>query len=156
MVARVFTVDRLADLTNRELDEVCGTVTVARGLAYAKQGRVVELELSDDGTKATGWVGGSNGQTYTTNVSLTSVATPGVGRLELRRWASSCSCPVGGDCKHAVAVAAASRERQPAGPRRVGDPQSVGRGCRVVDDGMGMSGARHTVGCSGIRLAAAW
>ena len=51
MVARVFTVDRLADLTNRELDEVCGTVTVARGLAYAKQGRVVELELSDDGTR---------------------------------------------------------------------------------------------------------
>ena len=55
---RVFTVDRLADLTNRELDEVCGTVTVARGLAYAKQGRVVELDLSDDGTKATGWVSG--------------------------------------------------------------------------------------------------
>ena len=40
--------DRLADLTNRELDEVCGTVTVARGLAYAKQGRVVELR-DDEG-----------------------------------------------------------------------------------------------------------
>ncbi len=93
MVGRVFTVDRLADLTNRELDEVCGTVTVARGLAYAKQGRVVELELSDDGTDATGWVSGSNGQTYTTAVSLTPVATPSVGRLALRRWASTCSCP---------------------------------------------------------------
>ena len=105
-MGRVFTVDRLADLTNRELDEVCGTVTVARGLAYAKQGRVVELELSDDGTDATGWVSGSNGQTYTTHVSLTPVATPSAGRLELRRWASTCTCPVGGDCKHAVAVAA--------------------------------------------------
>ena len=78
MVPRVFTVDRLADLTNRELDEVCGTVTVARGLAYAKQGRVVELELSDDGTRATGWVGGSNGQTYTTNVSLEEAMEPDV------------------------------------------------------------------------------
>jgi superfamily II DNA or RNA helicase len=120
VVARVFTVDRLADLTNRELDEVCGTVTVARGLAYAKQGRVVELDLSDDGTKATGWVTGSNGQTYTTAVSLTPVATPSVGRLELRRWASTCSCPVGGDCKHAVAVAAEARTRQPLLDHAVG------------------------------------
>ncbi len=120
MVGRVFTVDRLADLTNRELDEVCGTVTVARGLAYAKQGRVVELELSDDGTDATGWVSGSNGQTYTTAVSLTPVATPSAGRLELRRWASTCSCPVGGDCKHAVAVAAEARARQPVVDRAVG------------------------------------
>ena len=120
VVARVFTVDRLADLTNRELDEVCGTVTVARGLAYAKQGRVVELELSDDGTDATGWVSGSNGQTYTTAVSLTPVATPSAGRLELRRWASTCSCPVGGDCKHAVAVRRRGRERQTGGRPAVG------------------------------------
>ena len=112
-MARVFTVDRLADLTNRELDEVCGTVTVARGLAYAKQGRVVELELSEDGTDATGWVSGSNGQTYTTHVALSPVATPSAGRLELRRWSSTCSCPVGADCKHAVAVAADVRARQP-------------------------------------------
>ena len=67
MVARVFTVDRLADLTNRELDEVCGTVTVARGLAYAKQGRVVELELSDAGTEATGC---PSGPTITTRCAL--------------------------------------------------------------------------------------
>ena len=62
MVGRVFTVDRIADLTNKELDEVCGTVTVARGLAYAKHGHVVDLDVSDDGRQATGWVGGSNGQ----------------------------------------------------------------------------------------------
>ena len=119
-MGRVFAVDRLADLTNRELDEVCGTVTVARGLAYAKQGRVVELELSDDGTEATGWVGGSTGQTYTTRVSLTPVATPSVGRLSLRRWESSCTCPVAGDCKHAVAVAAEVRTRQPVLDRATG------------------------------------
>ena len=124
MVARVFTVDRLADLTNRELDEVCGTVVLARGLAYAKQGRVVELELADDGTEATGWVGGSNGQTYTTRVSLSPVATPSAGRLELRRWVSTCTCPVGVDCKHAVAVAVATRERQPVLDRLAGRPSA--------------------------------
>ncbi len=121
-MGRVFPVNRLADLTNRELDEACGTVTVARGLAYAKQGRVVEMELSDDGTDATGWVSGSNGQTYTTHTGLTRVATASVGRLELRRWASSCSCPVGGDCKHAVAVVARVRESQPVLDRAQGRP----------------------------------
>ena len=67
MVGRVFTVDRIADLTNKELDEVCGTVTVARGLAYAKHGHVVDLDaLRRRHGRPPGWVGGSNGQTYTT------------------------------------------------------------------------------------------
>ena len=125
MVARVFTVDRLADLTNRELDEVCGTVTVARGLAYAKQGRVVELEVADDGTDATGWVAGSAGQTYVTRVVLHAVAEPVPGRRPLQRWSSSCSCPVGGDCKHAVAVVATVRDRQPVLDRLAGRPSTA-------------------------------
>ena len=112
-MGRVFTVERLADLTNRDLDEVCGTVTVARGLAYARQGRVAEHEVSDDGSDATGWVAGSAGQTYLTHVSLHPVETPTVGRLRVRRWRSDCTCPVAGDCKHAVAVVATVRERQP-------------------------------------------
>ncbi len=127
MVGRVFAVDRIADLTNRDLDEVCGTVTVARGLAYAKHGHVVDLDLADDGREATGWVGGSSGQTYTTRVSLTPVATPSAGRLTIRRWDSTCSCPVSGDCKHAVAVAAAVRERQPALDRLAGRPDAPPR-----------------------------
>ncbi len=127
MVGRVFTVDRLADLTNRELDEVCGTVTVARGLAYAKRGQVVDLEVSDDGREAWGWVGGNNGQTYTTRVSLTPVATPAAGRLDVTRWDSTCSCPVSGDCKHAVAVTAAVRERQPVLDRAAGRPSAPPR-----------------------------
>ncbi len=88
------TVERLADLTNRELDDVCGTVTVARGLAYAKQGRVADYELSTDGTDATGWVAGSTGQTYLTHVSLHPVSTPSAGRRPVRRWQSDCTCPV--------------------------------------------------------------
>ena len=123
MVGRVFTVDRIADLTNKELDEVCGTVTVARGLAYAKHGHVVDLDVSDDGRQATGWVGGSDGQTYTTRVTLTPVQTPAAGRLDVTRWDSTCTCPVSGDCKHAVAVAATVRERQPVLDRLAGRPR---------------------------------
>ena len=112
-MGRVVTAERLADLTNRELDDVCGTVTVARGLAYARQGRVADYELSTDGTDATGWVAGSAGQTYQTHVSLHPVSTPSAGRRPVRRWQSDCTCPVAGDCKHAVAVVAAVREHQP-------------------------------------------
>ncbi len=109
-MARVLRVARIADLTNRDLDALCGTVTVARGLAYAHQGAVVDVELSDDGLQATGWVGGSRGAVYTTSITLTPLTGPEAGPHQLRRWASHCSCPMAGDCKHCVAVAVEVRE----------------------------------------------
>ncbi len=122
-MGRVFATGLLADLTNRQLDEVCGTVTVARGLAYAKQGRVIDLEVRRAGADATGWVGGSAGQTYETQVSLHPVSTPAAGPTALHRWHSHCTCPMVGDCKHAVAVAATVRERQRApGPEMARPP----------------------------------
>ena len=122
-MARVFAAHRLADLTNADLSEACGTVTVARGLAYWRQRRVHDYELSDDGLDATGWVGGSAGQTYTTRVGLRPHADPAApGRLPLRRWYSQCTCPMAADCKHAVAVAAEVREHQPVLDRIHGAP----------------------------------
>ena len=109
-MARVLRVARIADLTNRDLDALCGTVTVARGLAYAHQGAVVDVELSDDGLQATGWVGGTRGAVYTTSITLTPLTGPEAGPHQLRRWASHCSCPMAGDCKHCVAVAVEVRE----------------------------------------------
>lgn len=113
---RAVAVHRLADLTNRDLGELCGTVTVARGLAYARQHRVVDVEVSLDGLEARGWVGGSEGQTYTTRVDLVPTAATS-GRLPVRSWRSTCTCPVGADCKHTVAVVDAVRERQPVEDR---------------------------------------
>ncbi|MGL5863506.1 MAG: SWIM zinc finger family protein, partial [Phycicoccus sp.] len=115
-MARVLAVDHLADLTNRDLGELCGTVTVARGLAYVRQGRVLDLDLAADGAVATGYVGGSNGETYTTRVALVPAeqAPPrGSPRAPRRRWSAGCSCPVGSDCKHAVAVVATVRDSAP-------------------------------------------
>jgi superfamily II DNA or RNA helicase len=109
-VARVLRVARIADLTNRDLDALCGTVTVARGLAYAHQGAVVDVELSDDGLQATGWVGGSRGPPTRRAITLTPLTGPEAGPHQLRRWASHCSCPMAGDCKHCVAVAVEVRE----------------------------------------------
>ena len=122
-MARVFAAQRLADLSNADLSDACGTVTVARGLAYWQQRRVVESEVSDDGLDATGRVGGSAGKTYVTHVGLRPHADPsGPGRLPLRRWYSQCSCPMAADCKHAVAVAATIRENQPSVDRMRGLP----------------------------------
>ncbi|MBD3782521.1 MAG: DEAD/DEAH box helicase [Micrococcales bacterium] len=120
-MARVVTAGRLSELTNRELGDVCGTVTVARGLAYAREGRVVDVEVSADGAHATGWVGGSRGETYTTEVALR--PHEAVGTRSVRRWHSECSCPVAGDCKHAVAVAARVRELDPTPARQEEPPR---------------------------------
>ncbi|GGL38676.1 DEAD/DEAH box helicase [Phycicoccus endophyticus] len=118
-MARLVTAGRLAELTNRELGDLCGTVTVARGLAYAREGRVVDVDVSSDGAHATGWVGGSQGQTYLTQVALRPHEAPET--RPVRRWHSECSCPVASDCKHAVAVAARVREIDPA-PVDPGEP----------------------------------
>lgn len=131
-MARVVAARRLAALTNRELGELCGTVTVARGLAYAQQGRVVDLEVSEDGAHATGWVGGSAGETYTTDIALRPTEEPN-GRRPLRRWHSRCSCPIGNDCKHAVAVAARVRALEPEHADDRGDVADTPLG-RVPDE----------------------
>ena len=60
-MSRVLMVERIADLTNRDLDVLCGTVTVARVLAYARDGHVLDVSTEADGAEATGWVAGSNG-----------------------------------------------------------------------------------------------
>ncbi|MGL5864499.1 MAG: SNF2-related protein [Dermatophilaceae bacterium] len=122
-MARVLTVDHLGDLTNRDLGVLCGTVTVARGLAYMRQGRVLDLDLAADGTDATGYVGGSDGETYTTRVALvpTEPATRGSApRAPVRRWSAGCTCPVGSNCKHAVAVVATIRDHGPPRTRAPG------------------------------------
>ncbi len=72
--------------------------TLARGTAYAGRGRVA---LLDDGTQpgaAHGEVEGSGGARYRTRVSYR------VNRGRVTSFASSCTCPIGVSCKHAVAV----------------------------------------------------
>src|SRR5688572_4970950 len=80
----------MADVfTRRQIEDLAGPRSFARGLAYHGQGRV-ELE-ADDGKRVTAIVRGS--MPY---------------RVELRRGpqlAWSCTCPVGEDgdfCKHCV------------------------------------------------------
>ncbi len=82
-------------LTWAELDRWAGPRTVSRGRDYQRRGRVKELARTPAGDLLATVEGGAR---YITTVRLT-----GSSRGK-RQLASLCSCPVGVNCKHAVAV----------------------------------------------------
>ncbi|MGH3697523.1 MAG: SNF2-related protein [Pseudonocardiaceae bacterium] len=92
--------------------------TYARGLAYARQRAVLHMEW--DGTEGAmrAVVRGSSGSAYRTAVYLEPT-----GGAQLAFAFGECTCPVGIDCKHVVAVAltaaGTASPAKPAGGRRV-------------------------------------
>lgn len=88
-------------LTWADLEDWAGPRAVSRGRSYHRQGRVHGLNVSAEGEFVAWVVGGSR---YATRVRWKAGHTGG-SRLE-----SSCSCPVGWQCKHAVAVVVALLE----------------------------------------------
>ena len=86
--------------TDAAIADVVGPQSLSRGLAYARSGRVIDVEINLDG-ELTGLVRGSQRQPYEVVVELDQED----GQPE---W-TSCSCFVGGDCKHVAAVLIASR-----------------------------------------------
>ena len=98
-------------------DQIIGSVgqrTFLRGRRYAEQGRVHSLTVSSGGDILTGQVRGSGGRSYQTMVYCHAAEDP---RPE---WTGSCSCPVGTDCKHAVAVLLTARRQAVPGPVKAG------------------------------------
>jgi superfamily II DNA or RNA helicase len=99
-----------------------GSACYARGARYARQQAVTGMWSDDDGTTLCGTVLGSLGDPYKTTVFFSR------GDGQMREFTSSqCTCPVGINCKHAVALvltatepstaaALAAPARQPARP----------------------------------------
>ena len=83
-------------LTWDDLEEWAGSQTVARGKSYQKEGRVSGLCLSDAGGLLA-WVQGT--ERYVTTVELDVTRRKRADRID-----SECTCPVGFECKHGVAV----------------------------------------------------
>ena len=98
-----------SDLTWADLNDWAGSRAVTRGRSYQNRGSVHELGMSPDGELVAWVVGGSR---YATRVRC---EPPGPGGPGPSRLASSCSCPVGTRCKHAVAVVVAVLEGLEAG-----------------------------------------
>ncbi len=87
---------RWTKLTWNDVNEWTGSTTVSRGRSYQRGGQVKDLRISSEGELLATVVGT---EYYATTVAL---GTKGkVSTLE-----SSCTCPVGFRCKHAVAVIA--------------------------------------------------
>ncbi|MGH3159292.1 MAG: SNF2-related protein, partial [Streptosporangiaceae bacterium] len=89
----------LPDFDPASLASTVGTTSYAKGVQYALQGAVAHVQWNPSEHALTGVVRGSNGNLYATSAYFTLLAG----------WPAAfdhgeCSCPVGLDCKHAVAL----------------------------------------------------
>ncbi|MBJ7452721.1 MAG: SWIM zinc finger family protein [Blastococcus sp.] len=89
-------------VTDEALTEAVGPGVLDRARAYARRS-VLGLQLSEDGRRATAFVQGGDEAPYRTTVVRTDSGRTG--------WIGACTCPVGDDCKHAVAVLLSLRPR---------------------------------------------
>jgi superfamily II DNA or RNA helicase len=85
-----------------------GSATMARGRSYAASGAVRRAEWSPDGARVTGEVQGASAIPYRVSADITRSGE------EVIDLDARCTCPVGYNCKHAVALLLAG------GPRRGG------------------------------------
>lgn len=107
MAADLGTARWAARLTDHELRAAVGPVTVERGRLYADTGAVQTLVVGDRGRMLLATVRGGAGRRYQTIVQTLGSPDgepPGA-------WSGRCSCPVGHDCKHVVAVIVTVRSR---------------------------------------------
>jgi superfamily II DNA or RNA helicase len=93
----------VADLSDAEISQQVGSRTFARGEGYAAERRIRSLVARPEGTMILGTVEGSGATLYQTIID----ARPAGRRMT---WVGQCSCPVGSDCKHAVALLLTARD----------------------------------------------
>ena len=93
------------------LSQTTSSTTFSRGLALYRAQKVVRFSLKPARSGNAGFwelkgkVQGTEYQPYELSVDLQLLPSP-QGGLRLGLWHSDCSCPVGTDCKHAVALLA--------------------------------------------------
>lgn len=101
------------------------TTTAARGLGLMRQGKVLELDLrpanslrsGESSWIVTGLVQGTQRLPYHVTASLTTVG----GDAVVSTWNSDCTCPVGSDCKHGIALLVQAAQLNPLQSRPSGD-----------------------------------
>ncbi|HIZ98994.1 MAG TPA: SWIM zinc finger family protein, partial [Candidatus Janibacter merdipullorum] len=89
----------LQGLTDDRIEDETDVGAFHRGTTYARNGRVTQVATLNRGRVVVAKVAGSGRESYQTIVSLH--GDPGDDVIE---WSARCSCPVGSDCKHSVAV----------------------------------------------------
>jgi superfamily II DNA or RNA helicase len=93
------------------LERLVGSGTFARGSGYAQSGAVRKREWSPGGTHVVGEVQGGAAKPYVASVTLTRSRSN-----RLSTFRATCTCPVGANCKHAVALVLADEPGVRSGP----------------------------------------
>ena len=92
----------VARVTDFALARSTDSGSLARGRAYAQAGMVRSISTADRGRVLIGEVSGSGRESYNSLVTrMTDSQTP--------TWVGRCSCPVGSNCKHCIAVLLTAR-----------------------------------------------
>ena len=94
------------DLVELALHRRAEPGAVSRGVEVERRGKVVNVSITADGRTLEGRVRGSYGETYQQVVTIRHGHGPQ--GLDLR---GHCSCPVGEDCKHVVALCFSAAEK---------------------------------------------
>ena len=118
------------------LRQLVGPVTFARAMAYARRGAVMSSEWRADGSHVVGEVQGGAPSPYRASVELTRSASAKLSSLR-----ALCSCPVGRNCKHAVALLLAKGTvpsgQAPGGPALGGRALTLLKGSSAAVDARG-------------------
>ena len=103
------------------LERLVGSATFARGSGYASAGAVRRCTWSPGGTHVVGEIQGGARKPYVATVTLTRSPTRALSAFD-----ATCTCPVGVNCKHAVALVLSeeSTMRQGRAQRRARSPET--------------------------------
>ena len=119
----------ITDIDAAILARIVGSATFGRGNAYARRGMVLKVLWSEGGTRVVGEVEGGAPGSYYVSARLTRSAAG-----QLTSFQSTCTCPVGVNCKHGVALVMA--EDSASGTRRAPELSLVPE-LTLVDGGRG-------------------
>ena len=88
----------VSQVRDEQISRAVGSATAARGAGYAASGHVVSASAAGGGDVLVGMVQGSRVKPYRVVVTRTGSVRGSPS------WVSRCSCPVGSECKHSVAL----------------------------------------------------
>ena len=112
----------MADRVWIDIERLLGSVYADRGQVYARQGKVLDLEVDAKHGQVSGSVRASDGGVYGQQVMLDWSAA---GRITAIR--GTCSCPIGKNCKHVAALLHAALPQFACLPQTSGLPNLMGR-----------------------------
>ncbi|TFC53752.1 MULTISPECIES: DEAD/DEAH box helicase [unclassified Cryobacterium] len=92
------------NLSDLQIARLVGPQAYSRGVRYAKEGRVEDQVWQLGGSRLLGTVGGTQARPYDVTVTFQQDSNGTVVRAS-----GTCSCPMGLNCKHVVALLLASR-----------------------------------------------